>query len=152
MKKWNLKQTTLDRLHLALLGSFPMIFWQSLITANFYYIYSEINKFNSNLDVWGDSNFTPCWFCLNNSGTVKAVTLAFFSIQYLFIRDIPAKFDVHKFPRSPDIMQNSDGWISDFWISGQSLTNENCHNLKSSNDIDMKLGPVSKLGKRNMLT
>ena len=32
--------------------------------------------------------------------------------------------------------------ISDILISGQSLTNENCHNSGTSNYIDMKLGPV----------
>ena len=31
---------------------------------------------------WGRGNFTPpCWFSLNNSETVKAVTLVFSSIQ-----------------------------------------------------------------------
>ena len=37
-------------------------------------------------------NFTPspCWFTLNNSETVKVVTLAFCCIQLLFIREITA--------------------------------------------------------------
>ena len=35
--------------------------------------------FNTNLG--GGGNFTPCWFSLNNSETVTAVTLAFCSIQ-----------------------------------------------------------------------
>ena len=51
-------------------------------------------------------------------------------------------------PQSPDIGKNSDVGISDFRISGQSLIKENCHNSKTSDDIDMKLGPVTKL-KRN---
>ena len=38
---------------------------------------------------------------------------------------------------------------SDFWISGRSLIKENCYNSRTSVDIDMKLGPVTKLGKRN---
>ena len=42
--------------------------------------------------------------------------------------------------------------ISDFWISGQSLIQENCQNSRASNDIDMKLGPVNKLYKRSMET
>ena len=54
--------------------------------------------------------------------------------------------------QSPDIGLNSDGSISDFWISGQSLIKENCHNSRTSNDIDMKLGPVTKLDKRNKIT
>ena len=53
-------------------------------------------------------------------------------------------------PQSPDIGQNSDGGISDFRISGQSLIKKNCHNSRNSNDIDMKLEPVTKLDKRNM--
>ena len=60
---------------------------------------------------------------------------------------IRATFDVHNLPQSPDIGQNSDRGISDFRISGQSLKKENCHN--SSDDIHMKLGPVTKLDKRN---
>ena len=42
-------------------------------------------------------------------------------------------------------MQNSDGAISDFRISGQSLIKENCYNSRTSGDIDMKLGPVTNL-------
>ena len=42
-----------------------------------------------------------------------------------------------------------DRGISYFQISGQSLTKENCHNSRTSDDIDMKLGPVTKLNKRN---
>ena len=55
-------------------------------------------------------------------------------------------------PQSPDIKQNSDGVISDFRISGQSLVKRNCHNSRTSDDIDMKLGPVTKLDKRNKTT
>ena len=55
-------------------------------------------------------------------------------------------------PQSPDIGQNSDGGISDFRISGQSLIKENPHNSRTSNDIDMKLRSVTKLVKRNKTT
>ena len=55
-------------------------------------------------------------------------------------------------PQSPDIGQNSDGGISNFWVSGQSLLKENCHNFRTSDDIDMKLGPVPKLDKRDKTT
>ena len=34
-----------------------------------------------NLGGVGGGNFTPCWFALNNSETVKAVTLTFCSIH-----------------------------------------------------------------------
>ena len=89
---------------------------------------------------------------LNNSKTLNAVTLEFCSIQLHSIRDIHAKFGIHNLHQSPDIGQNSDGGISDFRISGQSLTKENCHNSRTSDDIDMKLGPVTKLDKRNKTT
>ena len=55
-------------------------------------------------------------------------------------------------PQSPDIGQNSDVGISDFQISGQSFINENCHKSRTSDDFDMKLGPVTKLDKRNTAT
>ena len=51
-------------------------------------------------------------------------------------------------PQSPDIGQNSNGGISDFQISGQPFIEENCHNSRTSNDIDVKLGPVTKLEKK----
>ena len=41
------------------------------------------------------------------------------------------------------------GGISDFWISGQSFIKENCHNSRTTDNIDMKLGPVTKLDKGN---
>ena len=69
-----------------------------------------------------------CWFSLNNSETVKAATLALCSIQLHLIRDVRAKFGFPYSPQSLDIGQNSDGRISNFWISGQSLIKSNCHN------------------------
>ena len=105
---------------------------------------------------WGNSP-SPlplcCFFSLNNSETVKAVTLAFsiFSIQLHFIRDIRAKFGVPNSPQSPDIQQNSNGDICHFRIFGQSFIKENCHNSRTGTDIDMKLGPVTKFDKRNTL-
>ena len=54
--------------------------------------------------------------------------------------------------QSPDIRQKSDRGIFDFRISGQSLIKENCHNSRTSDDIDVKLGPVTKLDKRNKTT
>ena len=68
------------------------------------------------------------------------------------MRDILAKFGIRNSSQSLEIGQNSDGGISDFWISGQSLIKENCHNSRTSDDIDMKLGPVTKLDKRNKTT
>ena len=57
---------------------------------------------------------------MDNSETVEAVILAFSSIQKHFIRDIHAKFGITNSPKSPDIVQNSDGVISYSQISGQS--------------------------------
>ena len=94
----------------------------------------------------------PSWFSFNNSKTVKAVTLEICSIQWNSVRDIRAKFGIHNLPQSSGIGQNSDGGISNFRTSGQSFTKENCHNLRTSDDIDMKLGPVTKFDKRNKTT
>ena len=55
-------------------------------------------------------------------------------------------------PSLSDIGKNSDGGTSNFRISGQSLIKENCHNSRASDDIDMKLRPVTKLDKRNKIT
>ena len=52
----------------------------------------------------------------------------------------------------PYIGLNLDGGISDFQISSQSLIKKNCYNSRISNDIDIKLGPVIKLNKKNTVT
>ena len=54
------------------------------------------------------------------------------------LADIRAKVGIPNSPQSPDIEQNSNGVISDFRISGQSLIKENCHNSRTSHDIDCK--------------
>ena len=51
--------------------------------------------------------------------------------------------------QSLDIGKNSGGRISDLWISGQSLMKVNCRNSRTSDVIDIKFGPVTKLDKRN---
>ena len=70
---------------------------------------------------------------------VKAETLA-------STWDIRAKFGTPNWPQSPDIGQNSDGGISDFWSIPEK---ENYHNSRTSDNVDMKLEPVTKLDKRN---
>ena len=64
---------------------------------------------------------------------------------------IHVRFCIPKLPQFSDIGQNSDGGISHFQISGKrkSLIKENCHNPRTSDDIDKKLGPVTKRDKRN---
>ena len=50
---------------------------------------------------------------------------------------------------SPDLGKNWDGGTFNFWISGQSLIKGNCHKSRTSDDIDMKLEPVTKLDKKS---
>ena len=94
------------------------------------YIYIYIISYSLTL-IWvgKGGNFTSCWFFLNNSKTVKAVTLEFCSIQEHSIRDILAKFGIHNVSQSPDIGQDSDKGISDIHISGLSVIKQNCHNF-----------------------
>ena len=53
--------------------------------------------------------------------------------------------------QSPDIGQSSDGvfWFLDFWSI---LCKNNYQNSRTNNDIDMKLGSVTKINKRNTTT
>ena len=64
-------------------------------------------------------------FSLNNSE--MAVSMAFCSIQYLFIKEIRDKFGIPNLSQSPDIGQNSDVSIYDLQSSGQFLVNKNCN-------------------------
>ena len=66
--------------------------------------------------------------------------------------DIRTRFGISNSSYSPDILQNSDEGISNFWISGQSFIKKNCHNSRTSNYIDIKFGPITKLDKKNRLT
>ena len=81
----------------------------------------------------------------NNSEMAKAVILALCRFQHsvTYIKDICAKFGIHNLLQSPDSGQNSNGGISNFWISGESSMNESGHNSRTSHDIDMKLGPIT---------
>ena len=63
------------------------------------------------------------------------------------MRENLAKFSI---PNSDE--QNSDVDTSYFRIPGQALIKENCHNSRTSDDIDMKVGPVTKLYKKNKTT
>ena len=47
---------------------------------------------------------------------------------------------------------NADIGISDLRVSGQSFINKSCHNSRNSHDIDMELGPTTKIGKSNTAT
>ena len=62
---------------------------------------------------------------------------------------IRAKFGILNSSQSLDDRKNSYGFFSNLRISGQSFINENLHHSRTSHDIDMKLGPVAKIDKRN---
>ena len=61
-----------------------------------------------------------------------------------FIRNVRAKFGSPYSSQSPHIEQTSDGGISDFRISGQSLIKRNSHNSRTSDDIELILLPHLK--------
>ena len=50
----------------------------------------------------------------------------------------------------PTLQISGKTQTSNFWISGQSLIKVNFHNFSASDDIEMKLGAVTKLDRRNM--
>ena len=58
--------------------------------------------------------YFPCWFSLNNSGTVKVITLSCWNIQKHLITYISAKLCVSNLPQSLYIGKNTDGAIYDF--------------------------------------
>ena len=75
---------------------------------------------------------------------VKAVTLALAAFSNFSLETLVPNL-VSLICPSPQILRrNSDGGISDFRISGKSLINKNCHNSRTSDDFDMKLGLVIK--------
>ena len=53
------------------------------------------------------------------------------SLTFLEAYVICVKFGILNSPQSPDIGKSSDGGISDFWMSGQSLINKSCNDLTS---------------------
>ena len=69
-----------------------------------------------------------------------------------FFRNICTKIGIPKSQLSPDIGQKLEGGNSDFRFSVQSLIKENFHSSRTNNDIDMKLGPVTKIDNRNKAT
>ena len=93
-----------------------------------------------------------CWIFFNDSETVTAITLAFCRIKKFFIGNIRVKIGIPKSLLFPDIGQKWEGGTSDFQISVQSIIKKNFHNFRISNDIDMRLEPVTKLDRRNKTT
>ena len=80
-----------------------------------------------NLGGGGSRKYYPprCWFFFNNSNG-KSCSPGILEHSVTIHRDICAEFGIPNSPQSPDIGQNSDGGISDFWISGQFFIKENC--------------------------
>ena len=73
--------------------------------------------------------------CYNHVGlNVNMSTFLTVNVYFLFL--------------SPDIGQNSDVGISDFEISDRSLIKEKKRIFRIRDDIDMKLGAITKLGDR----
>ena len=66
--------------------------------------------------------------------------------------DFSILFQIFFLPSIENIGQNWHRDISNFLISGQFLINKNLHNSRTTNDIDMKLRPESKLDKKNTKT
>ena len=103
--------------------------------------YKVLEKlFNPNLD-GGGGNFTPCWLSLNNSRILQhSVTFYYKSSCQIWYSLLAPVFRYwaklrRGYFRSPDL-----------WSIPYKRT---CHNSRTSHNIDMKLGPVTKLDKRN---
>ena len=81
------------------------------------------------------------WFSLNNSETVKAVTLAWhFSVFSNFLLEAFVQNLVSlSRPSLQILVKPQTGGISDFRIFAQSFIKENRHHSRTSHDIHMKL-------------
>ena len=85
---------------------------------------------NGNLDRGRGGNFTPhpsCWFSLNNSEMVKAVTLHFAAFIYISLETFVPNPSLQILGKTQSVV---------FPVSGKSLIKENCY---YDNDNDMKL-------------
>ena len=80
---------------------------------------------------------------------VKAVSGKTWLVAALssFSLDIHTKIDIHNLPKSADIGQNSDKGIFDFHIPGQTPCKQKI--VIVNNNINMKLGTVTKFDKEN---
>ena len=81
-------------------------------------------------------------FSLNNSKTVKAVNLVFFSTEQLFVRDIHAKFGFLHLLQWQNCSLASE-FLVKFFINKSFLIS------RTTNDIDKKFGPLTKLDRSN---
>ena len=101
-------------------------------------------------------NFTPhCWFSLNYSETVKAVTLRignFVAFSNISTESYVTNLVSLSLISLQILGKTHAGGISDFQIYGQPLVKLNCQSSRASGDIDMKLGPVTKHEKSSKTT
>ena len=82
----------------------------------------------------------PCWFFLNNLETIKPVTLEFWPFSSISLETFVPNLVFLTCPSSYIF------WFPDLPpISRQ----ENCHNFRTCDDIDMERGPLTTLDKRN---
>ena len=68
------------------------------------------------------------------------------------MKKIHAKLGIANSLQSPDIGQNLDRSIFNSRFLGKSFMKESCDSSRTCNDIDMKLGPITRLDKRNTMT
>ena len=97
-------------------------------------------------------NFTLCWFSLNNSETVKAVTCHFAIFSNISLETFMPNLVSLTRPSLQilGITQTGVFPISGFLVNP--LLKKNCRNSRTSDDIDTKLEPVTKLDKANKTT
>lgn len=107
----------------------------------------KVKNFNFNLG----GGFNPPLFCLflNNLETVEALSLLLCQIK--FIKDTMLNLVSIN---SPNIwiffkIQTEVLSVSEFLV--KSFMNINCYKSKTSHDIDLKPGPLSKLEERNKM-
>ena len=68
------------------------------------------------------------------------------------MKKIHGKLGIANSLQSPDIGQNLDRSIFNSRFLGKSFIKENCDSSRTCNDIDMKLGSITRLDKRNTMT
>ena len=110
-------------------------------------------SFNSCIiSVQWENLYPSCLFSLNNSEIEKAVNRAFCRIKLLFIGNNQATLVslTCSSLQISDKNQTREFPISSFPV--KLIINRSCRKSTTSDDTDMKLGPVTKIDKRNTAT
>ena len=103
----------------------------------------QIRIFNPNVGGGGNSPPPPSWFSLNNSKTIKAITLNFAAFSNILLKTfVPYLVSITR--SSLQILGKTQTGVLP--ISGFLA---NCHNSRTSDDIDVNLGPVTKINNKN---